>query len=147
MQLKTILNHVARHKSFVYHTVRWADAKTKTEIEILIEPRANSRAICSGCGQPSPGYDRLAERRFEFVPLWQIAVYFVHAMRRVDCPRCGVQVEQVPWCDGKHGLTTTYRWFFWPAGRNDFRGREWPSPLARRGRTCFARSITRFRGD
>jgi transposase len=45
------------------------------------------------------------------VPLWQIAVYFVYAMRRVDCPRCGVRVEQVPWCDGKHSLTTTYRWF------------------------------------
>jgi hypothetical protein len=22
-----------------------------------------------------------------------------------------VKVEQVPWCDGKHSLTTTYRWF------------------------------------
>jgi transposase len=32
-------------------------------------------------------------------------------MRRVHCPRCGVKVEQVPWCDGKHSLTTTYRWF------------------------------------
>jgi transposase len=32
-------------------------------------------------------------------------------MRRVECPRCGVTVEQVPWCDGKHSLTTTYRWF------------------------------------
>lgn len=111
MQLKTILNHVERHKSFVYRDVRWADAETKTEIEILIEPRANGRAICSGCGRPAPGYDRLSERRFEFVPLWQIAVYFVYAMRRVDCPTCGVKVEQVPWCDGKNRLTTTYRWF------------------------------------
>jgi len=35
----------------------------------------------------------------------------VYAMRRVDCPTCGVKVEQVPWCDGKNQLTTTYRWF------------------------------------
>lgn len=111
VQLKTILNHVERHKSFVYQEARWADPATKTAIEIPIEPRANGRAKCSGCGQAAPGYDRLAERRFEFVPLWQIAVYFVYAMRRVDCPRCGVKVEQVPWCDGKHSLTTTYRWF------------------------------------
>ncbi len=111
MQLKTILNYVERHKSFVYQAARWADAKTKTEIEILIEPRANSRPICSKCGQMAAGYDRLPARRFEFVPLWQIAVYFVYAMRRVDCPTCGVKVEQVPWCDGKHQLTTTYRWF------------------------------------
>jgi len=111
VQLKTILNHVERHKSFVYQEARWADPQTQTEIEIPIEPRANGRAICSGCGQRQPNYDRLPARRFEYVPLWQIAVYFVYAMRRVDCPTCGVKVEQVPWCDGKHQLTTTYRWF------------------------------------
>jgi len=109
VQLKTILNSVERHKSFVYQSVRWTDGQTA--IEILIEPRKNGRALCSGCGQRAPGYDRLAERRFEFVPLWQIAVYFVYAMRRVNCPSCGVKVEQVPWCDGKNQLTTTYRWF------------------------------------
>jgi transposase len=111
VQLKTILNCVEKYKSFVYQDARWADAKTKSEIEIPLEPRANSRAICSGCQRPAPGYDRLPERRFEYVPLWRIAVFFVYAMRRVDCPRCGVKVEQVPWCDGKHQLTTTYRWF------------------------------------
>jgi len=111
VQLKTILNHVQKHKSFVYGEARWANAKTKTEIEIPIEPRANGRTICSGCGKAAPGYDRLPARRFEFVPLWQIAVTFVYAMRRVDCPRCGVKVEKVPWCDGKNQLTTTYRWF------------------------------------
>lgn len=111
MQLKTILNHVERHKSFVYQDARWADPQTMTAIEIRIQPRVNGRAICSGCGRAASGYDRLAERRFEFVPLWQIAVYFVYALRRVNCPRCGVKVERVPWCDGKHSLTTTYRWF------------------------------------
>lgn len=111
MQLKTILNHVEQYKSFVYQESRWADPLTKSEIEIPIEPRANGRAICSGCGKPAPGYDRLSSRRFEFVPLWQIAVYFVYSMRRVDCPTCGVKVEKVPWCDGKNQLTTTYRWF------------------------------------
>jgi transposase len=109
VQLKTILNHVERHKSFIYKKVRWVG--NKTEIEIQIEPRVNGRAICSGCGKVAPGYDQLANRRFEFVPLWQISVYFVYAMRRVECPRCGVKVERVPWCDGKNQLTTTYRWF------------------------------------
>ncbi len=64
-----------------------------------------------GLRQAAPGYDRLGERRFEYVPLWQIAVYFVYAMRRVNCPNCGVKVERVPWCDGKNQLTTTYSWF------------------------------------
>ena len=110
MQLKTILNRVEHFKSFVYGKVRWVDAEEPT-IEVQIEARRNGRPICSSCHHPAPGYDRLAERRFEFVPLWGIAVYFVYAMRRVECPACGVKVEEVPWCDGKNQLTTTYRWF------------------------------------
>jgi transposase len=32
-------------------------------------------------------------------------------MRRVDCLRCGVCVEIVPWAEGKNQLTKTYAWF------------------------------------
>lgn len=110
MQLKTILNRVERYKSFVYGEPRWADA-SQSSIEVPIEPRANSRAVCSGCRKPRPGYDRLAPRRFEYVPLWQIAVVFVYALRRVNCPECGVVAEHVPWASGKNRLTTTYQWF------------------------------------
>jgi len=112
MQLQTILNQVEPFKSFVYRRVHWSVAESdRPVLEVLIEARANGRALCSGCGCAAAGYDRLAQRRFEFVPLWGIAVFFLYSMRRVDCPRCGVTVEQVPWCDGKHSLTTTYRWF------------------------------------
>lgn len=110
MQLKTILNFVQKHKSFIYGEVRWGDP-AKSSIEVEVHPRANSKPICSGCGCARPGYDRLEQRRFEFVPLWGIAVFFLYAMRRVDCPDCGVKVERVPWSNGKSGLTTTYQWF------------------------------------
>jgi transposase len=111
MHLKTILNHIERNKSFVYGKVKWVQGGDRRALEVQVRARANSRPRCSGCGQPGPGYDRRPPRRFEFVPLWQIAVYFVYAMRRVDCPRCGVRVEQVPWSEGKSSLTTSYRWF------------------------------------
>lgn len=111
MQLQTILNRVARHSSFVYGTPRWVDDPLRPTLEVPIRPRANGRAVCSGCGQRRPGYDRLDERRFEFVPLWQIAVVFVYSMRRVACPRCGVTVERVPWSSGKSRLTIDYQWF------------------------------------
>ena len=111
MQLKTILNRLEHFKSFVYGEARWVQDASCPTIEVMIEPRKNGRLICSGCDQVRPGYDRLPPRYFEFVPLWGIVVYFVYAMRRVDCPTCGVTVEQVPWCDGKHQLTRTYRWF------------------------------------
>jgi len=111
MQLKTILNRVEPFKSFVYEKIRWVEGTERLTLEVEVDARKNGRPICSGCGQPGPGYDRLPERRFEFVPLWGMAVYFVYAMRRVNCPTCGVTVERVPWADGKCHLTTSYRWF------------------------------------
>lgn len=111
MQLTTILNRVERHKSFVYEKATFVSDALRPTIEVAIRPRSGSRAICSGCGRRRPGYDRLSMRRFQYVPLWQIAVVFVYALRRVDCPTCGVVAERVPWSDGKSQLTTTYQWF------------------------------------
>lgn len=112
MQVQTILNLVQRHKSFVYEKVTVVAQKTGPSLEVKLRPRANSRPVCSGCGRAGPGYDReRAPRRFEFVPLWGMAVFFLYAMRRVDCPGCGVKVEQVPWAEGKQQLTTTYQYF------------------------------------
>ena len=90
---------------------QWAEGTERPTLEVEVLARKNGRPICSGCGRAGPGYDRLPERRFEFVPLWGIAVYFVYAMRRVDCRSCGVTVERVPWAVGKCHLTTSYRWF------------------------------------
>jgi transposase len=111
MQLKTILNRVEPFKSFVYGKATWVEGTERPTLEVALHARKNGRAICSGCGRPGPGYDHLPERRFEFVPLWGITVYFVYALRRVDCPVCGVTVERVPWARGKSHLTTSYRWF------------------------------------
>jgi len=112
MHLKSILNRVHPLKSFVYKQARLVEASgAATEVEVAIEPRANGRPICSGCGKKRPGYDRLPPRRFQFVPLWGMAVYLIYAMRRVECPQCGVVVEQVPWATGKCHLTTSFRWF------------------------------------
>ena len=110
MQLKTILNRVEWHKSFLYGAIRFSDAE-RSGLEVAVHERANGRPICSGCGQAGRGYDRLPERRYEFVPLWALAVFLVYAPRRVDCPRCGVKVERVPWAEGKSQMTTTYQWF------------------------------------
>ena len=111
MRLKTILNRVQRLRGFVYASVRTLEERGRLVIEAEIRPRANGRPICSGCNQAGPGYDTLATRRFEFVPLWGIPVFFLYAMRRVDCLSCGVLVERVPWAEGKNHLTGTYAWF------------------------------------
>ena len=112
MQLKTILNQVTDYKSFVFGKVTWVEDSLSPAVEVQIVPRRNGLRVCSGCDQARPGYDVMAEpRRFEFVPLWGIMVYFVYQMRRVQCPDCGVKVERVPWAEGKSSLTSEYKWF------------------------------------
>ena len=108
MQLKTILNRVQKFKSFVYGNVDWLDEGDNLVLLVQVLARVNSKPICSGCNRPGPGYDTLPPRMFEFVPLWNIAVFFAYALRRVNCPRCGVKVEKVPWADGKSTMTKTY---------------------------------------
>ncbi|MCP4992621.1 MAG: ISL3 family transposase [Gammaproteobacteria bacterium] len=111
MQIKTILNRVQKHKSFVYGAVHLVEGAAVPTLEIEIRPRSNSRPLCSSCGQKRPGYDRTPERLFEFVPMWGYKVFFRYAPRRVECPDCGIRVERMPWASGKYRLTETYAWF------------------------------------
>ena len=89
MLLKSILNRVQLHHGFVYGAVRLIEKATRLLLEVEIYPRKGSRPVCSVCGNPGPGYDTLTVRRYEFIPLWGIAVFFLYARRRVNCHRCG----------------------------------------------------------
>ena len=66
MELTTILNHCYPHRGFVYDHARFSP--DKRSIEVTVRPRQGAKAVCSGCDKPVPGYDRLPERRFEFIP-------------------------------------------------------------------------------
>jgi len=74
-------------------------------IEIKLEPHRGMRGRGSQCQQPAPGYDRLPERRWQFVPLWGMRTYFLYAPRRVECAEHGVIVEHIPWSEGKRPVT------------------------------------------
>ena len=112
MLINTLLNKIQHQDGFVYSTNRLIGEVPSLLLEIKILPRVGSLAKCSGCGLPRPGYDTLPkERRFEFVPCWGVTAVFLYTMRRVECPRCGVKVEKVPWADGKSHLTKAYAWF------------------------------------
>jgi transposase len=111
MQLKTILNRVQKFKSFVYGSIRWVEDAREPALEVELIARTNGRAICSGCGCHGGGYDRLPARRFEFIPLWGIKVFFRYAPRRVNCSGCGIRVERMPWVSGKRRVTDSYAWF------------------------------------
>lgn len=109
MLLTRLLNACHHFPGFVYERAR-LDEGSQT-IEIDVRPRRGSKARCSGCNRPAPGYDQLAPRRFEFIPIWGFAVVLLYAMRRVQCRGCGVKVEQVPWALGKHTLCEAYMLF------------------------------------
>ena len=110
MQIKTILNYLQSFKCFVYGEVRLLRDAVQPTLEVDVHERGNSWALCSVCEQPAPNYDRLRQRRFEFIPLWGIKVFLLYAPRRVNCQCCGVKVEHMPWAVGKRQITRNYAW-------------------------------------
>ena len=106
MRLISILNQLYHFSGFVYVAARLRVLSRSIEVEV--RARTNSKGKCSACHNPAPTYDHLRERRFEFIPILGLMVFFLYCMRRVDCPKCGVKVEEVPWGCGKHQMTTAY---------------------------------------
>ena len=105
--LNTLLNKVHKFKSFVYKKVCFN--KDSSAIIAHVEPRANSKPVCSSCFCKGSVYDHQSVRLFEFIPIWNIPVFISYKMRRVDCKACGVKIELVPWADGKHSCCNAYR--------------------------------------
>ena len=106
LEVKTILNWIQHFVGFVYQEVRLCQRRGHGDrIEITLEAHRGVRRRCSQCQQPAPGYDRLGERRWLFIPLWGIPTYFCYAPRRVQCAEHGVVVEHIPWSDGKRPVT------------------------------------------
>lgn len=69
-----------------------------------VAPRTRS-PYCAGCGgRCRRGYDA-RERRWRHVDLAGLRVELRYSIRRVDCTRCGVTTELVPWAE--HGVWFT----------------------------------------
>jgi len=111
LEVKTILNRIQPFAGFVYQEVRLCSPWGRLRIEVAIQPHRGRRAKCSECRRPAPGYDRLPERWWLFVPLWGIKTFFLYAPRRVQCPEHGVVVEHLPWSGGKRPVTITMMCF------------------------------------
>ena len=110
MLIKTLLNRIHPVKGFVYEKDQLVKDRTQPNgcrLDMQVRPRRGSRGICCGCGRRGATYDHLGQRWFIFVPLWGIAVVLVYTMRRIDCKRCGVKVEQVPWANPASKSATT----------------------------------------
>lgn len=112
MRIETLLNRVFWVKSFIYAGVSIQRIGRRDAIVVDIRARHNGLPACSRCGKAGPVYDHMPDhRQFEFIPLWNIPVYFHYTMRRVDCEECGVRVERVPWAEGKSPVTKPFALF------------------------------------
>ena len=112
MRIRTLLNHCHYLKSFVYEKEQLEVLNGAEVLVVDVVPRKNGKARCSGCGACANGYDRGRQARlFSFVPLWGYPVYLRYVMRRVNCPSCGIKVEQVPWAEGKSPRTRAFEVF------------------------------------
>lgn len=132
MRLKTILNQSLDIKPFVIGRSQFNEKGKRIDVEISC--RANGLAICSICGLKGKLHDTLPTRAFEFIPIWGFPVFLIYAMRRVNCKKCGVKVEKVPWADGKNQMCNVYRKYLadwakdlsWQAVANRFKS-SWQS--------------------
>src|SRR5271157_4767914 len=61
-----------------------------------VRPR-RKKPRCSGCGKRAPGYDQREARQWRHLNLGATRIWLRYAPRRVECARCGVVNEQVPW--------------------------------------------------
>jgi len=110
MELITIQNRCHRFRGFVYQRAHFSP--DKKSIEVALRPRRGSAAVCSRCHLPAPGYDQLAERRFDSFPCGGFSSSL--------CTPCGAPTvaaaamwlsKKSPWGDGKRILTKAYMLF------------------------------------
>jgi hypothetical protein len=63
---------------------------------VAVRHRRNRKPPDSGCGRHGRRYNRLGERRFADVPLWEIVGFLAYCVHRVKCRRCIATVAMAP---------------------------------------------------
>ena len=68
------------------------------------------KSRCCECGRIAPRYDRHRQqaRRWRHLSVGKFKIWLSYALRRVECPQCGVRVEGVPWAVAGSRFTTEF---------------------------------------
>lgn len=76
-----------------------------TRIIIELAPAPDAVKRCSRCGTPVREVHDVSERRVRDLPLMARDVWLVFPQARLECPRCGPTIEQIPWLDRYQRMT------------------------------------------
>lgn len=79
---------------------------TDDGIVIDVAPRW-MRCRCSVCGRKATAYDK-RERTWRHLDLGGMKCELRYSLRRLECERCGVKVEAVPWAEVDSGFTKPF---------------------------------------
>lgn len=104
MQLTTVLTNILGMKCV---RARGAEFEDSTLV-IRVAPTTRI-ARCSGCGcRCRRLYDRRRDRRWRHLDLGGMRVELGYDLRRVECVRCGVCTELVPWAEPNSAFTRPF---------------------------------------
>lgn len=65
---------------------------------------------CASCGRTCAGYDQRA-RLWRHLDLGGMRCELRYSLRRAECSRCGVKVEEIPWAEPDSGFTKPFEEF------------------------------------
>lgn len=112
LTVKTLFRHVQDLAGFVVKSVNNLLDDPKPRVQVMIDADPRSKRRCSCCFTPGRIHDKLPQRRWHFVPIWNIAVELCYTPRRVICPITGAPtVEFMPWNRGKSPYAEAYMIF------------------------------------
>lgn len=102
MRVSTLLRELLGLK----HTRILSFRFTETELVVAVKPAKRS-SFCSGCGGRAPRYDR-RRREWRHLDVCGLSVSLEYETWRVECGRCGVTTEMVPWAAAGSGFTHAF---------------------------------------
>lgn len=117
MRITTVLNNLLRVQGL---WVRGFQLRLRQrEVWLYVVPRGHGRC-CSGCGRAARRCHDRSWRSWRHLDLFGWKTWLRYQIWRVECPRCGVRTQQVPWAQAGSRFTHVFEQeVAWLAQRSD----------------------------
>jgi transposase len=106
MKANALLEAALQLKGTGWHVVSSSFEGTPRQMEIALEHDYEGLR-CPACGAQCPGYDAV-EKRWRHLNFFQYRCELVAKVPRVNCPKHGVRLSEVPWASVESGFTLLF---------------------------------------